>query len=337
MSCSLSIWLLSFFVLTITTSDALLQKTTTKIATTSFCSPRRPSPCSPGILFRQSPTLLHLSPQQLGSFEPLTVAEPRKVNVAFYGLFDDDNNNDTTTAQPIAFQDAWTIQQNLQSAQFQQLIPGQRTEDYVYDKDSSLDTLLFVQHQPVYTLGTASDRRFILGEGDSTSSSATANTNTSTSSNIPIVDINRGGEVTYHGPGQLVVYPILNLRNYRTDLHWYMRSLEEAVLYALELAGIDTAERSEDTTGVWVDNHKVAAIGVSARRWITQHGVAINVEETCMSAFDGIVPCGLEGRKVGYLNQFVDQPLTVQTFIPYMMEAMEYVFRMELELSESSC
>ena len=332
MSCSLSIWLLSVVLLTTTSSDALLQ-TTTRIATTSFCSPRRStSTCSPGTT-RQSPALLHLSPQQLGSFEPLTVAEPRKVQVAFYGLFDDDSN--MTTSQPIAFHDAWTIQQDLQSAQFQQLIPGQRTEDYVYDKDSSLDTLLFVQHQPVYTLGTASDRRFILGE-DSTSSSATANTS-STNSNIPIVDINRGGEVTYHGPGQLVVYPILNLRNYRTDLHWYMRSLEEAVLYALELAGIDTAERSEDTTGVWVDNHKVAAIGVSARRWITQHGVAINAEETCMSAFDGIVPCGLEGRKVGYLNQFLDQPLTVQTFIPYMMEAMEYVFRMELELSESSC
>ena len=331
MSCSLSIWLLSVVLLTTTSSDALLQ-TTTRIATTSFCSTRRStSPCSPGTT-RQSLALLHLSPQQLGSFEPLTVAEPRKVQVAFYGLLDDDNNNDTTTAQPIAFHDAWTIQQDLQSAQFQQLIPGQRTEDYVYDKDSSLDTLLFVQHQPVYTLGTASDRRFILGE-DTTSSSATANTS-STSSNIPIVDINRGGEVTYHGPGQLVVYPILNLRNYRTDLHWYMRSLEEAVLYALELAGIDTAERSEDTTGVWVDNHKVAAIGVSARRWITQHGVAINVEETCMSAFDGIVPCGLEGRKVGYLNQFVDQPLTVQTFLPYMMEAMEYVFQMELELTE---
>ena len=213
------------------------------------------------------------------------------------------------------------------------------TDDGRTDKSSSstsLDTLLFVQHEPVYTFGTASDYAFLLD----------------TNTDIPTVDISRGGEITYHGPGQLVVYPILNLCHYQQDLHWYIRALEEAAIRAIsdkliadrtnESGGVTTRSpattatarllptRYDDITGVWLDNHKIAAIGVHARRWVTQHGVAINVEEQCLKPFRDIVPCGLTGRKVGCLNQFLRQRTTVAEFAPYMLEAIKEIFQMEI-------
>jgi lipoyl(octanoyl) transferase len=200
------------------------------------------------------------------------------------------------------------------------------------------DTILFVQHEPVYTLGSGSDESFILNN---------ANSNTN---EIPIVRMNRGGEVTYHGPGMLVVYPVLDLRNYRQDIHWYMRALEEAVLLALQDVGIQSAVRDEETTGVWIrddttttsngkddkDNnmYKVAAIGVNCRQWITQHGLAINVERipSLERAFEGIIPCGLHGRKVGCVNQFLDEKhaITVEEMAKSMVAALEEVFRIKL-------
>jgi lipoyl(octanoyl) transferase len=114
-----------------------------------------------------------------------------------------------------------------------------------------------------------------------------------------------------------------------------MRALEEAVLYAIELAGIETAVRQDDVTGVWIHDHKVAAVGIKARRWITMHGLAVNVEETSLQNFEGIVPCGLQGRKVGCVNDFLDEPITVPQFSKYMKEALEYVFRVRLEEFES--
>ena len=147
--------------------------------------------------------------------------------------------------------------------------------------------------------------------------------------------------MTYHGPGQLTVYPILDLRHYKPDIHWYIRALEECVILALQECGVTGAYRDEHATGVWIDDHKVAAIGIKCRRWITQHGVAINVEQESLRGFDGIVACGLEGRKVGYVNQFLvptpDQPpLTVRTFADYFARAMEQVLEIQLVRSENN-
>ena len=115
--------------------------------------------------------------------------------------------------------------------------------------------------------------------------------------------IDRGGEVTYHLPGQLVVYLVLDLRRYKTDLDWYLRQLEQVlidVLYELGLVG----ERINGLTGVWLHGCKVASIGVSCRRWITQHGLALNVD--CdLKGFDQIVPCGLKGYRVGRINSWL--------------------------------
>ncbi|KAL7527207.1 hypothetical protein ACHAWF_002075 [Thalassiosira exigua] len=184
-----------------------------------------------------------------------------------------------------------------------------------------------LQHDPVYTLGTASDPSFILGYGE----------NDAKDGGIPIVRIERGGEVTYHGPGQLTVYPILDLRGYKQDVHWYMRALEEVILLALDKAGVrGVPTREEDLTGVWVSNNKIAALGIKARRWVTMHGLAINVDIRSLRNFEGIVPCGLEGREVTCINDEIDEArqFTVEEFTVHVKEALEEVFCVSLVPTE---
>ena len=110
-----------------------------------------------------------------------------------------------------------------------------------------------------------------------------------------------------------------------------MRALEESVLLALNACGVD-ASRQDDTTGIWIDNHKVAAIGVKCRKWITMHGLAVNVESESLDNFQGIIPCGLEGRKVGCVNQFLSgrDPLTVKEFAGHMKAALAQVLQVEM-------
>jgi lipoyl(octanoyl) transferase len=148
--------------------------------------------------------------------------------------------------------------------------------------DLAEDLLLLVEHEPVITLGRGT-------RGSSLP--------------IPIADlrgrgvqvheIERGGDVTYHGPGQLVGYPILDLRQHREDLHWYLRRLEAVLMAALGRLGIE-AERRAGLTGVWTRGRKIASIGIHVKQWVTFHGFALNVS-TDLSAFDLIVPCGIPG------------------------------------------
>jgi len=256
---------------------------------------------------------LFLAPQQLGSFQELIVSseEQDERRVALY---------DWSAHETIPFVAAWDFQKNIVDGHLERLSSSQDSSCQFLTSQSShgKDCVLLLQHDPVYTLGTASDPGFIRSADQ-----------------VDVVRMDRGGEVTYHGPGQLVVYPILDLRGYNQDIHWYMRALEEAVLYAIELAGIETAMRQHDVTGVWIHDHKVAAVGIKARRWITMHGLAVNVEDTSLQNFEGIVPCGLQGRKVGCLNDFLDEPITVPQFSKYMKEALECVFRVRLEEFES--
>ncbi|KAI8467747.1 MAG: hypothetical protein J3K34DRAFT_523463 [Monoraphidium minutum] len=146
------------------------------------------------------------------------------------------------------------------------------------------DCVLLLQHPPTYTLGAGSTTDNVLFDLDDPPH--------------PIYRTERGGEVTYHGPGQLVLYPILNLGRHKQDLHWYLRSLEEVVLRALASVSGLQGERVEGLTGVWVGGAKLAAIGVRARKWVTYHGLALNVA-TDLAPFGLIVPCGIEGRPVG--------------------------------------
>ena len=144
--------------------------------------------------------------------------------------------------------------------------------------DGGPDVLLVLEHPPVYTLGRGADARFLgaAAEGD-----------------IPVVQVGRGGQVTYHGPGQLVGYPIVGLRDLRPDVRWYVRGLEEVLIGALADLGI-AAERRPGLTGVWVGPRKIGSIGVAIRRWVTWHGFALNVAPD-VSGFAAITPCGIDG------------------------------------------
>ncbi len=151
------------------------------------------------------------------------------------------------------------------------------------------DILLLLEHPPVYTLGQGAALDFLKFDP--------------ATSDYEIHRIERGGEVTYHCPGQLVGYPILNLNFYQKDLHWYLRQLEAVIMQVLGRYGLQ-GERIAGLTGVWVEGYKVAAIGIKVSRWITMHGFALNVCPD-LSGFSQIVPCGLADRPVGSLVQFV--------------------------------
>jgi lipoyl(octanoyl) transferase len=144
------------------------------------------------------------------------------------------------------------------------------------------DVLLLVEHPPVVTLGRASKERHLIASPDFLAQKG-----------VEVFEVERGGDVTFHGPGQLVGYPIIDLKRHRLDLHWYLRKIEEALINALADLGIP-AERNPSYTGVWTRGKKIASIGVHARDWVTWHGFALNVT-TDLSYFDLIVPCGIAG------------------------------------------
>ncbi|NJL82267.1 MAG: lipoyl(octanoyl) transferase LipB [Chloroflexaceae bacterium] len=153
------------------------------------------------------------------------------------------------------------------------------------------DALLLLEHPPVYTLGTGANPEFVKFSA--------------AQSDWELYRVERGGEVTYHCPGQLVGYPILNLRRYRTDLHWYLRQLEEVVIQVVRNYGLP-GDRLAGLTGVWVAGHKIAAIGIKARRWVTMHGFSVNVCPD-LAGFERIVPCGIRDKPVGSLSQFMPE------------------------------
>jgi lipoate-protein ligase B len=144
------------------------------------------------------------------------------------------------------------------------------------------DVLLLLEHPPVVTLGRSAKAQHLV-----------ASPALLAARGVELFEAERGGDVTFHGPGQLVGYPIVNLREHRQDLHWYLRQVEAVLMHALGAIGI-ASERSAGRTGVWTEGRKIASIGVHARDWVTWHGFALNVS-TDLSYFDLMVPCGLAG------------------------------------------
>jgi lipoyl(octanoyl) transferase len=157
------------------------------------------------------------------------------------------------------------------------------------DNPDLSDVLILLEHPPVYTLGQGAKLEFVKFDSEQTQPE--------------LHRVERGGEVTYHCPGQLVGYPILNLRRYQPDLHWYLRQLEEVMLRVLAVFGLKGA-RVSGMTGVWVEGYKVGAIGIKVSRWITMHGFALNVCPN-LEGFKQIVPCGISDKPVGSLEQFI--------------------------------
>ncbi len=156
------------------------------------------------------------------------------------------------------------------------------------------DQLLLLEHEPVYTIGRTPDRSSLLGSAHLPH---------------PVFSINRGGQATYHGPGQLMGYPIIDLRRCGQDLHKYLRWLEQLLIDLLARYDI-AAQRRESLTGVWVENRKIASIGVGVRHWITMHGFALNV---CgdLSPFDHIVPCGINNVAITSMEKETKRAFTV--------------------------
>ncbi|MGD0073317.1 MAG: lipoyl(octanoyl) transferase LipB [Candidatus Binataceae bacterium] len=170
------------------------------------------------------------------------------------------------------------------------------------------DLILMLEHPHVYTLGRGASERFVVAPPP----------------DAPIYRVSRGGQVTYHGPGQLVGYPILKLEGAARDVHGYLRALEQAVIDALARCGI-TAGRRGGLTGVWVANRKIASLGVGIRRWTTLHGLAVNVT-TDLSRFDAIVPCGIEGCVMTSVAAEGRPEISVITFADILQERFAATF-----------
>lgn len=189
------------------------------------------------------------------------------------------------------YKETWDYQEEL----FQGILDlkSQNRKDEANQKETP-NYFLFVEHPHVYTLGKSGHMENMLLDEDQLKAK-----------NATFYKINRGGDITYHGPGQIVGYPILDLDNFFTDIHKYLRFLEEVIIKTLADYGLK-GERSEGETGVWLDvgtpfARKICAMGVRASRWVTMHGFALNVNAD-LGYFDNIIPCGIRGKAVASLN-----------------------------------
>jgi lipoyl(octanoyl) transferase len=183
--------------------------------------------------------------------------------------------------------------------------------------------LLLVEHPPVYTLGKSGKLSNLLFSEEERKEK-----------NIEFFHINRGGDITFHGPGQVVGYPIIDLEKMQPDLGWYLRSLEEVIILTLADYGI-TGGRSKGETGVWLDadipgrERKICALGIKCSRWITMHGFAFNVN-TDISYFDGIVPCGIENKQVTSLQKELATVVSLAEVKERIKKHFEQVFGCKL-------
>jgi lipoyl(octanoyl) transferase len=219
------------------------------------------------------------------------------------------------------YQQTWDYQEQLLAK-----IVGIKTQNRslaVENQRVTPNYLLFCEHPHVYTLGKSGHLdNLLINEAQLVEHQAT------------FYKINRGGDITYHGPGQLVAYPILDLDNFFTDIHRYMRTLEEAVIRTVAEYGIH-AGRVPGLTGVWVDfeeqinPRKICAMGVKASRWVTMHGLALNVN-TDLSYFGHIVPCGINGKAVTSICQEVGHAVSMETVSAHLKNHLTQLFNIEL-------
>ncbi|MBA3673261.1 MAG: lipoyl(octanoyl) transferase LipB [Gemmatimonadaceae bacterium] len=170
------------------------------------------------------------------------------------------------------------------------------------------DLLLLLEHPPVVTYGRSSKDRHLVAAPEALQALG-----------IELHEVERGGDITFHGPGQLVGYPIIDLKRHRKDLHWYLRQVEEAVIQGVGALGVQ-AVRSAGYTGVWTRGSKLASIGVHARDWVTWHGFALNVT-TDLSYFDLMVPCGIAGVRMTSLAAELDHAIVGATLVAPLADA----------------
>ena len=174
------------------------------------------------------------------------------------------------------------------------------------------DSIIFVEHNSVYTFGKNSDKSNLLISIDS---------------KIKIYETERGGEITYHGPGQIVCYPILNLKNFKQSVTWYMRALEEVIIETLKLFKIK-ATRKDGLTGVWVEDEKIGAQGVRMTKWVTMHGFALNVN-TDLRFFNDIIPCGIKDFGVTSIEKIIGKEQDLSLVKEHILISFAKVFNIK--------
>ena len=227
---------------------------------------------------------------------------PGKVKVSDWGLLD--------------YKEAWDRQEAL----FKAMVDAKFAERELdpEQKTPLLNHLIFVEHPHVYTLGKSGDPANLLLDEQGLKQAEAS-----------YYPINRGGDITYHGPGQIVVYPIFDLEQFFTDIHRYLRTLEEAVIETLASYGIESG-RYEGYTGVWLDAdnekaRKICAMGVRCSRWVTMHGIAFNVN-TDLAYFKNIIPCGIDDKDVTSMQRELGAPQHYEKVKKVLMEKILKAF-----------
>ncbi|MFY7671286.1 lipoyl(octanoyl) transferase LipB [Tenacibaculum sp. MEBiC06402] len=222
------------------------------------------------------------------------------------------------------FKETWDYQAELLQGIIDTKIKNRREElDLLTD-----NYFLFVEHPHVYTLGKSGDMGNLL-----------LNEKQLENKGISFYKINRGGDITYHGPGQIVGYPILDLENFFTDIHKYLRFLEEVIIKVIAEYGLE-GERSEGETGVWLDvgtpfARKICAMGIRTSRWVTMHGFALNVNAD-LGYFDHIIPCGIKGKTVTSLEVELGRKLDLEEVKEKILKYFKELFEVNEFIKKAS-
>jgi lipoyl(octanoyl) transferase len=202
----------------------------------------------------------------------------------------------------IEYKEAWDLQKNIFSLR---------------NEGSVSDMLFLLEHPNTYTLGKTADKQHLISNEDYLEKNK-----------FSVFEIDRGGDITYHGPGQIVGYPIINLTEWKQDTHKYLRALEEVIIKTCSDLGLK-AERNPKYTGVWINDKKIAAIGIKVSRWITMHGFAFNIN-TDLGFFKGIIPCGIADKEVTSLKNELGKEQDITIIKSLLVKNFKSVFEYDL-------
>ena len=219
----------------------------------------------------------------------------------------------------IPFKEAWEKQKKLLDSIVAIKLQNRKQQK---QQQPTPNYLILCEHPHTYTLGKSGNPEHLLIDEA-----------TLKKENIAFYPIDRGGDITYHGPGQIVAYPILDLENFKTDLHWFLRNIEEAIIQCLAHYGIH-GDRIAGLTGVWVRPHsanpeKIAAIGIRCSRWVSMHGLALNVN-TDLKYFSYIVPCGIKDKGVTSMAKELGHEVPIEEVKQHLIKSFERVFNAQL-------
>ena len=218
----------------------------------------------------------------------------------------------------INYEESWKKQESI----FNKIIDTKIKNRNLQKEIKTDNYILTCSHPHVYTLGKSGNEKNLLIDKDIIEKE-----------NLEFFKINRGGDITYHGPGQIVIYPILDLENFFTDIHKYLRSLEEAVILTLKEYNIESG-RIKDYTGVWIDiksdnPRKICALGVKTSRWVTMHGLALNVN-TDLNFFKNIIPCGINDKEVTSISKEVGRDIKIKDVEKKLLNNLSKVFEFKI-------